>query len=255
MAGKTEKITSGEAYAGQPCVLCGEAISARDEVVVCPRCRSVQHADCWKSKGGCGKAGCPQLAQVVLGERPKGDGPPPPVSMKVIAGIILAAAALILYLIFRPQPPDPAMGRVKIAFLAEASYEVDAVMTELAETWNASHEEIYIDLQLLPPGTMDPKLVVLIAAGEAPDVISLSEERFNYFTEQGLLLPLDHDESGQPIYGIQHPAQLTKLVVWGGTAHPAEALQVLHYFRDNIPPVDLDALREHTTTPLPVFGF
>lgn len=78
MAGKTEKITSGEAYAGQPCVLCGEAISARDEVVVCPRCRSVQHADCWKSKGGCGKAGCPQLAQVVLGERPKGTALHPP---------------------------------------------------------------------------------------------------------------------------------------------------------------------------------
>lgn len=51
MAGKTEKVTSGEAYAGQPCILCKKEIAAEDEVVVCPRCRSVQHADCWKSKG------------------------------------------------------------------------------------------------------------------------------------------------------------------------------------------------------------
>lgn len=254
MAGKAEKITSGEAHVGQPCVLCQKAITAQDEVVVCPRCRSVQHVGCWKSKGGCGKAGCPQLAQAILGEKPKGDGPPPPVSKKVIAGAVLVVAALILYMIFRPQPPDPAMGRVKVVFLAEASYDLGEIMEQLAESWNISHEEIYIDLQLLPTGTLDPKLLVMVAAGEAPDVIALPENRFPYFVEQGALLALDYDEEGQPIYGLQHPAQLSQLVVWGSTAHPTEAQEVLHYFRSGIPPVDLENLRERGTFPLPMFG-
>ena len=98
---------------------------------------------------------------------------------------------------------------------------------------NASHE-IYIDLQLLPPAAMDTKLIVLIAAGEAPDVIALSEERFNFFLEQGALLALGQDEAGSPIYGVQHPAQLSTLVVWGDPEYPEEALEVLHYFQ-NIP--------------------
>lgn len=255
MAGKTEKVSSGEAYAGQPCILCQEEISAQDEVVVCPRCRSVQHVDCWKKKGGCGRAGCPQLAQVVLGDKPQGDGPPPPVSKKVVLGVVLAVAALVLYIIFKPQPPDPAMGRVKVVFLAEASYDLGEVMTRLADDWNAENEEIYIDLQLLPAGTLDPKLVVLIAADDAPDVIALPEDRFAFFAEQGSLLELERDETGQPVYGFQHPAQLSKLVVWGGTNHPQEALAVLLYFRDNIPPVDLTTLQERAVTPLPIFGF
>jgi len=255
MAERTEKITSGEAHAGQPCILCQETITAQDQVVVCPRCRSVQHVDCWKGKGGCGRAGCPQLARAVVGEKPAGDGPPPPVSKKVIVGSILVAAALILYIIFRPQPPDPAMGRVKIVFFAEASYDLGEVMTELAESWNETHETIYIDLQLLPLGTLDPKLVVLIAAGDAPDVIALDENRFTYFTEQGALLALGQDQTGKPIYGLQHPAQLTKLVVWGDTAHPEEALEVLHYFHENIPPADLEALSNQGSIPLPLFGF
>jgi hypothetical protein len=255
MAGKTEKVTSGEAYAGQPCILCKKEIAAEDEVVVCPRCRSVQHADCWKSKGGCGRAGCPQIAQAVIGEKPKGDGPPPPVSKKAILGGVLAAATLILYLIFKPAPPDPAMGRTKIVFLAEADYQLDQVITELAEAWNADSEEIYIDLQLLPAGAIDAKLVVLIAAGDPPDVFAVPEDRFDFFAEQGSLLALDYDQEGQPIYGIQHPAQLTKLVIWGDTVHPEEALTVLHYFRDNIPPADLEALRERGVYTIPMLGF
>ena len=254
MAGKTEKITTGETHAGQPCILCQKTITASDEIVICPRCRSVQHADCWKAKGGCGRAGCPQVAQAVLGDRPEGDGPPPPVSKKVIIGSVLAVALLALYIIFRPAPPDPAMGRAKVVFMGEAAYDLSEVITELADAWNASHEEIYIDLQLLPPAAMDTKLIVLIAAGEAPDVIALSEERFNFFLEQGALLALGQDEAGSPIYGVQHPAQLSTLVVWGDTEYPEEALEVLHYFQENIPPADLDALRELPTHPLPLFG-
>ncbi|NMB02301.1 MAG: extracellular solute-binding protein [Firmicutes bacterium] len=254
MTGNLEKITKGDEHVGQPCIVCQEAIDPNNEVVLCPRCRSLHHVDCWKAKGGCGKTGCPQIAQAVKGEKPAGDGPPPPVSKWVILGGILAAIALILYLIFRPTPPDPAMGRTKIVFLGEAHYELTNSMTELADSWNETNEEIYIDLQLLPTGALDQKLVVLIAAGDAPDLIALSDDRFAYFVEQQALLPLTEDEYGEQVFGIQHPAQLSQLVVWRQTEHPTEALEVLHYFVENIPPADLDLLREVTSRPLPLFG-
>lgn len=254
MNGTVEKITKGRDHLGQPCVVCEQAIAETDQVVVCPRCRSIHHADCWKGKGGCGRKGCRQVAVTVRGEPPKGDGPPPPVSKKVILGGVLLVATLLIYLVFRPQPPDPAQGRTKITVLSEAAVDLNAVLTELSENWNSSHGEIYIDLQLVPPGALDPKLVVLIAAGEAPDVFSIAEDRFSYFVEQGALLALAEDGEGKPIYGVDHPAQLAKLVIWGGTEHPAEALEVLRYLQDSIPPVDRELLKEAGSTPLPLFS-
>lgn len=254
MKERNEKITTGEAHLGKVCVSCNNTIESHDEVVVCPRCHTVQHADCWKKKGGCGKASCPQLARAVLGERSAGDGPPPPVSKKtILLGTALSIVAILL-MIFWPKPPDPAMGRVKIVFLGEAYHELTVSMTKLADDYNAISEDIYIDLQLLPPGSMDQKLVVLIAAGQAPDVIAIDYERFAYFTQQGVLLSLGENETGQPVYGVQHPGQLSQLVVWGATDYPTQALEVLRYFADQIPPADLDRLRELNSRPLPLFG-
>ncbi|MCK9524441.1 MAG: extracellular solute-binding protein [Limnochordia bacterium] len=239
-----EKITKGAEHLGESCIMCQHTIAIEDEVVVCPRCRSVHHVECWKDKGGCGRTGCPQVAQAILGERRAGDGPPPPVSKKVVFGVVFAVLATILLVIFWPKPPDPAMGRTKVVFMGEAYYELSASMAELQADYNARSEEIYIDLQMLPAGGLDTKLVVLIAANEAPDVITVDEERFAYFLEQGVLLPLGEDESGVVMYGMQHPAQLRQVVVWGATENPDAALEVLHYFINNIPPVDLDLLKE-----------
>lgn len=253
MRGNPEKITKGSDHVEQACIVCQQKMSPEDDVVLCPRCRSVHHADCWKNKGGCGKTGCPQIAQAVKGNPPQGDGPPPPVSKKTIIGVALAALAVISVFALWPKPPDPAMGRTKIVFLGEAYYELSEHMNELADNYNSISEETYVDLQLLPSGAMDTKLVVLIAANDAPDVIALGDDRFEYFLEQGALLPLGEDPSGEPIYGIQHPGQLTTLVVWGSTDYPSQAVEVLHYFADRIPAADLDLLKELDKPSIP-FG-
>jgi len=244
MTGNPEKITKGEDHLGQSCIVCQGAIESEDEVVACPRCRSVHHVQCWQNKGGCGKTGCAQIAQAVKSEPPPGDGPPPPLSKKVIFGVVLGVAAAILAMILWPKPPDPAMGRTKIVFFGEADHLLTLSMTELAEDYNATSETIYIDLQLLPPRTMDTKLVVLIAANEAPDVMAVDDNRYRYFLEQDVLLPLGEDNRGETVYSVEHPAQLTHLVVWGATPHPGQALEVLEYFAANIPPADRDSLRE-----------
>lgn len=250
-----EKITLGEAHLGKDCLVCQETIKSADEVVACPRCRSVHHANCWKAKGGCGKTGCPQIAKAIIGERPQGDGPPPPVSKKVIFGSIVGVVALIMLAILWPKPPDPAMGRTKIVVLGEAYYDLTEEMIALADEFNATHEEIYIDLQLLPPGSVEQKLVVLIAAQDAPDVIAIDYERYDYFIENEALLPLGEDEHGETIYGVQHPGQLTNFVVWGNTFHPTQAVEVLYYFADNIAETDLELLKELNIMPFPSFGF
>ena len=251
MTGNLEKITKGEGHLGQRCIVCLKPIEAEDEVVACPRCRSVHHVECWKGKGGCGKTGCAQIAQAVRAEPPQGDGPPPPVSKKVIFGVTIVVIAAILTMVLWPKPPDPAMGRTRIIFFGEADHILTASMTELADSYNATSETTYIDLQLLPPRTMDTKLVVLIAANEAPDVMAIGGDRYSYFLEQDVLLSLGEDEAGAPIYGIQHPAQLTQLVAWGATEYPEQALEVLQYFADNTPPADLDLLRELENQPWP----
>ena len=254
MKGNLEKISQGQLYPGQTCVYCEDAIDSQDEVVVCPRCRSIHHVECWRDKGGCGKTGCPQVAQAIKGERPPGDGPPPPVSKKVIIASVLGVLAVILLMVFWPKPPDPALGRTKVVVMGEAYYELSESMTQLAENFNATSEDIYIELQLLPAGGMDAKLVVLIAANEAPDVIALDEDRFAYFSAEGVLLPLGEDESGDVIYGMEHPAQLSQMVIWGATRNPEAALEVLHYFVANIPPVEKEILEGLKSPPL-MFGY
>lgn len=248
-----EKITQGTEHPGKSCIYCEQAINSSDQVVVCPRCRSVHHVECWKDKGGCGKTGCPQVAQAVQGDRPPGDGPPPPVSKRTIIAVASGILALILLMVFWPKPPDPAMGRTKVVVMGEAFYEVSESMEKLAEDYNATSEDIYIELQLLPAGGMDAKLIVLIAANEAPDVMAIDEDRFAYFLSQEVLFPLGEDEAGEVIYGIPHPAQLSQMVVWGATEHPEAALEVLHYFLDNIPPIDRELLKGHQSPPF-LFG-
>lgn len=239
MSETLEKITRGSDHAGRACTFCRETIASDDEIVVCPRCRQVHHADCWRQNGGCGKTGCAQTAKAVVGERPPGDGPPQPISKRAVFGaaslIVIIIAASILW----PKPPDPALGRTKIVFLGEAGYDLQEVMTAVAEEFNSASEEIFLDLQLLPPGTLQQKLVVLVAAGHAPDIVTVSAEQFPFLRDEGALLALGENEAGEAVYSVEHPVQPRKIVVWATTEHPAEALEVLRYLVPRIQPRQL----------------
>lgn len=241
---------------GKPCNGCGVAFKSGDEVVECPRCHRLHHADCWKAKGGCATTGCPQIAQVVVGEKPPGDGPPPPIPKWYFAAGALVILALILVSVLWPKPPDPAMGRAKIVVMDELTYESNLILTEAVEEFNETSDTTYIDLQLLPSNGLEQKLVVLIAAGDAPDVFSLNYDQLEFFESQGALLELGKTPEGEPIYSIQHPGRLAKFVIWGNTEHPKIAREVLDFLLENIPEVDLDRLRELQSRPsMQLFGF
>ena len=57
-------------------------------------------------------------------------------------------------------------------------------------------------------------------------------------------MELGKSPEGEPIYSVQHPGSLNKLVIWGDTAHPEIAREVLDFLLETIPPVDHDRLRE-----------
>ncbi|HHT72383.1 MAG TPA: extracellular solute-binding protein [Firmicutes bacterium] len=256
MEEKLEVLASDSPQVGRPCNHCAQEFAPGDEVVECPRCHKYHHAACWKEKGGCATRGCPQVAQAVVGEKPRGDGPPPPMPKWYFAVGGLVILGLIMLSIFWPKPPDPAAGRTKITVMDTSYLEAQETLVPAVEQFNAESTTTYIDLQLLPSVGLNQKLIVLIAAGEAPDIFALDEDQFAQFAREGILLELGQTPEGEPIYGVQHPGRLAKLVIWGQTKSPEVAQEVLAFLLEHIPPVDLDKLRElQSGQGLPFIGF
>ncbi len=101
--------------------------------------------------------------------------------------------------------------------------------------FNSSQEEIYLEMELLPVGTSRSKLIVLIGANHPPDIMAVDNEMYEQFLEADMILPIDVDESGEPVYYLDNPASPTKIVIWGQTEHPEEAREVVKYLVPRFP--------------------
>ncbi len=238
-------LESDSEHIGKSCSYCEEKFVAGDEFVECPRCHSYHHADCWKQKGGCAKRGCAQIAKNVVGERPKGDGLPPPIPRKHVFIGIGVVLVIIIVSIFWPQSPDPAAGRIKIEVLLEVTMNDQDEMNRIINDFNTASEDIYIELQTSSLSIIENQLVVRMAAGDAPDIFSLPYARFEAMQDQiGAMYPLG--DSSNPAYGVQHPSQLRVMSVFVHTEHPAEALTVFRYLLEEMPRHDLTELKEQS---------
>ncbi len=215
---------------------CQQPLQAGDDIVECPRCHAFHHVDCWKARGGCARHGCPQVAQAVKGERPTGDPPPPPVDRRFILGGVVVGIALISAMFFWPQPPDPAAGRQKVVFMAEADITEQAQWQNLANEFNEDQETLYLDMQLLPYGNMEMKLVVVMAAGESPDLFTLTSDRLLQYAERGALSNLGTED--EPVWGIPHPGQPRYIAMFARTEYPEAAYVVLEYLLEHLPEAD-----------------
>ncbi len=238
---------------------CQEPLQAGDEVVECPRCHAFHHVDCWKRSGGCSRHGCPQVAKAVKGEPPKGDPPPPPVDRRFLIGGVAVGIALILAMFFWPQPPDPAAGRQKVVFMAEADFVEQEQLQNLAKEFNESQDTMFLDMQLLPYGNMEMKLIVVMAAGESPDLFTLSRPRLQQYAQQGALMNLGSEE--EPLWGIPHPGQPRYIAMFVRPTHPEATHVVLEYLLEHLPEAeDPEAMWEQDVEsgPMPMpggFGF
>ena len=243
MEEKLEVLDAQSRHIGRKCPRCEQEFAAGDEVVECPRCHLVHHADCWKENGGCARRGCPQVAKTVVGERRAGDGPPPPIDPKHLMIAVGVIIALIIVTIIWPKPSDPAAGRIKITVLVEASFEEQKQLNQIIADFNSTNDEIYIELQTSSLSVIENQLFVRMAAGEAPDIFSLPYDRFERIQEElGAMYPLG--DATNRFYGVQHPSQLRVLSIFVHTKHPDAAVAVLRQLIQEMPRRDLTELKE-----------
>ncbi len=251
MEERLEILVQGSRHIGKECARCGEHFIENDEIVECPRCHKIHHVHCWKSKGGCARTGCPQVARTIIDDRPKGDGPLPGISPKYVFAGAGIALLIILLMTFWPKPPDPAAGRTRIVVLMESFLdEGQAFQTKIIE-FNQSHPDLYIDLQTSPFSVLEQQLIARIAAGDAPDIFTLPYNRFESFVKLEALLPIGSEDV--PYYGVHHPSAFRALGIFSKTVHPKSSHDVLHYLLTHLPSRDLTEQQQQLGIQTPAY--
>lgn len=242
-------LSADHKLVGDICIACQKKLNAGDEVVVCPRCKSPHHADCWREAAGCRQHGCPQVALAVQSEPREnlGDARYLKRSPQRTALIIISVVLVLGLVGFALRPgPDPAAGRTKISIMVPGGIPESAYFDPIVEEFNASHPEHYLSIAVTPSVAYDQKLVVLMGARDAPDVFSLFEDRYLMFAEHGGLLDLTPYLESRPdlidsffpnglealqvdgsIYGIPHPGRNEILAIWFASSHPDLAWEIL----------------------------
>ena len=234
---------------GRQCVACQTELEANDEVVVCPRCKSPHHADCWREAAGCRTHGCPQVAIAIRAEerKPSGDAHLLKRSPKQTALTVICIILVLGVIGFAMRPgPDPAAGRTKIGIMVPGGIHETNYFEPFVNQFNSTQSDLYLALAVTPSIAYDQKLVVLLGARDAPDIFSLMEERYQMFAENGGLLDLTPYLAKEPelieryfpdkldqclvdgaIYGIPHPWRNEILTIWAQSAHPDTAWEIL----------------------------
>ena len=263
---------------GSQCIACHEELKAGDEVVMCPRCKSAHHADCWRQSAGCRKHGCPQVAITIKAEerRPPGDAHLLKRSPKQTALMVVCIVLVLGVVGFAMRPgPDPAAGRIKVSIMVPGGIHETNYFEPFVDQFNNAQSDLYLSLAITPSIAYDQKLVVLLGARDAPDIFSLLETRYEMFAEHEGLLDLTPYLEAEPelieeffpegpdeyrvngsIYGIPHPERNEIFTIWALSPNPDTAWQILIMFLEKIAtdwPEELkgDITTEPWTLPMP----
>lgn len=249
---RTEKLLvlpAEHRLVGSRCIVCHEELQADDEVVLCPRCKSAHHADCWRRSAGCGKHGCPQVAIAIKDEerKPSGDAHLLKRTPKQTALMVVCIVLILGVVGFAMRPgPDPAAGRTKVSVMVAGGIHETNYFEPFVDNFNGSHSDLYLSISVTPSIAYDQKLVVLLGARDAPDIFSLLAERYEMFAEHGGLLDLTPYLEAEPeiierffpkgldqyrvngsVYGIPHPGRNEILTIWALSPNPDTAWDML----------------------------
>lgn len=228
--------TIDASMANETCRCCGTPLKIGDQAVVCPRCKGVHHLACWTDKGGCSTHGCFQLADAALIANKERTYDPP--AKESLAWLPAALTVLLIILV--------AVGVIWARYKSSVSANTLTVMVptspdfatieRVAHQFDASHDDVRVSAISIPL-YYEEKLVVMLAAKDAPGIILLPYARLAEYVKQGVLTPLDELKTpalktvayGKRInngvvdghlYGLPHPSQP------GLFAVPASAHQV-----------------------------
>lgn len=212
--------------------------------------------------GGCARTGCRQVAVTVVlpqTERPRPPVPAPvpwwrrPAALAGAALAVLAAAALGLTL-FAARPASAPVASVRL--MTWAAPEEARALEEVVARFSAEHPGVQVRLDLTPSIAYGQKLIVLIAARDAPDVFALDSARLPLFAEQGALLDLtarweqapsalkqapwarrlDAFRVGGRLWGLPHPFSQGALVIASQSRQVDVAWQLLLFLMERLPP-------------------
>lgn len=263
-------VTGDMPLVGAKCAYCGKELQAGDLAVVCPRCKKPHHSRCWKEKAGCATLGCPQVAEAVRAEKTDRAGDRLAQAARegvrrrrtwlTIAAVVIAAGVMIagFGLGTFGTRREAADKRAVITVLLPVSAE-SPDLTRIAEKFNRQSRDSRVEMSIVPFGAYEQKLVVLLAAQDAPDVFALPPDRFELFASRGVFLRLDSPDGpdqaapgnppaewlkyarvGDILYGFPHPRFGQILGIAAASKHPQAAREFLKFYFANLQPADME---------------
>jgi multiple sugar transport system substrate-binding protein len=123
--------------------------------------------------------------------------------MKLFKGLNLwklGGIVLVLALLGTVACSRSGSGAIKISSWGDANE--NAILTNLINDFQKSHPTIKVELQRVPWGEYNTKLLTQIAAGIAPDVIFVSTDNISDYYPRGVLEPLDEYMKGDPSFPV-----------------------------------------------------
>lgn len=212
--------------------------------------------------GGCARKGCRQVAIAVVlpeSERPRPPAPSPVPwwrrpAVLVGAGLGVLAAATLWLTLFGARPASAPIASVRL--MTWAAPEEAQALQEVVARFNEAHPGVEVRLDLTPYIAYEQKLIVLIAARDAPDIFALAPARLPLFAEQGALLDLSARWEQAPaplkqapwagrldafrvdgrLWGLPHPFSQGALVISSQTRLPDLAWEFLRFLMERLPP-------------------
>lgn len=126
----------------------------------------------------------------------------------------------------------------------------------VVDEYNASRASWQVRLDATPYVAYEQKLIVLVAAGDSPDLFALSTERLPVFAEQGAVLDLTERwrqapqavvrsvpperlaalEHGGRVMAMPHPLSSGVLAISSRTRYPDQAWDLLTFLMERLPP-------------------
>ncbi|WP_324717069.1 extracellular solute-binding protein [Carboxydochorda subterranea] len=165
---------------------------------------------------------------------------------------VLALTAAFIY--SRTRPATAPVPHLRV--MTWASVDESAPLQHIVDEYNASHPSWQVQLDLTPIVAYDQKLVVLVAAGDAPDVFALGSDRLEVFARNGAVLDLTARWQRAPaglkgavpagrlaplridgkLMALPHPFSAGAMVISSRTRYPDQAWDFLSYLLQRMPP-------------------
>lgn len=199
---KIIKLESGEH--DLTCAKCDKAMVSGEQAVFCPRCRTPHHLQCWIDHGGCAKRGCKQRVSPEL-LPPKDDKPirvsRAPAWVYALVAVLILAVGIGLW-VNAKRAAEERMRTVSVMLPAAVDQALWESLMEEYRPRLESEGKTYLltfvpelvpvmEGQTIEAGNYDQKLLIQMAAQDAPELVYLPTRRIPHYAGQGALTPVD----------------------------------------------------------------